>query len=358
MSERPTDTRRAAAAHGLGRDARALHDSNRAPVEMGRQTVADRAANFRQGAPFLVERATLYDPEPLEPSPRAAQNPASPPRRLLPAALTLLGVVVVVGLAASVLFVRNADVVRHDGGQDGGMGRLEQFSDRGLPRSEAKAGPGPQPNSSTISYDLTRRPNEVIVGAWRSRAEEEAGVSQSPPAPTKRRPLPQRLSAAPPHVPPEPVTRPVVASPPRYDVVEPRRRVADGDPPSHGGEPRDGRPADTPPPVAEVPPERHAPSVVARVGRESEHLEQLGPPVEIPPEALALPHRRPNPGELENEEEMRDSTTRARRSRILYLQRRLRREQRHARRREYNQRQWIPEALYGNRFLGVERLLP
>lgn len=356
MNERPTDNRRAAAAHGLGRDARARYDRNGAPLEAGRQTVADRAANFRQGAPFLVERATLYDPEPLDPPPDVARLTELPPRRLLPAALTLLGVVIVVGLAASVMFVRNADVVRNDGGQDGGTGRLEQFSERGLPRNDPQAAPGPQPNSGTITYDLTRRPSQVIVGAWRPRTGEEDEASRSPPPPSKRRPLPHRFSAAPPHVPPEPVTRPVVASPPRYDVMEPRRRVADGDLPSQAGEPRDGKSANTPSPGAGVPPERHAPSVVARVGRESEPLEQVGPPVEIPPDVLALPRRRPNPDELEDE--TRVSSTRARRSRLLHLQRRLQREQRHARKREHNQRQWIPEALYGNRFLGRERFFP
>jgi hypothetical protein len=353
MSERPTDTRRAAAAHGLGRDARAQHDDNGAPAGAGRRTVADRAANFRQGAPFLVERATLYDPEPLDPPSAAARSADLPPRRLLPAALTLLGVVIVVGLTASVLFVRNADVVRHDRGPDAGAGRLEQFSDRGLPHHDPKAASGPQPNSSTITYDLTRRPNEVIVGAWRPRAEGEtqASPSQESSAVAKRRPLPRRFSAVPPPVPPEPVTRPVAASPPRfYDAPEPRRRVADGDLPIS---------TKTPASVAEGMAERHAPSIVARVGRESETLDQLGPPVEIPLEALALPERRPDPGEPEDaEEDARASSTRARRSRLLYVQRRLRREQRHARKRAYNERQWIPEALYGNRFLGVERLLP
>lgn len=344
MSERPTDTRRAAAAHGLGRDARAQHDSHAAPSGTGRRTVADRAADFRQGAPFLVERATLYDPEPLILRPPVARREELPPRRLLPAALTLLGVVVVVGIAAGVMFARNADVVRHDGGQQagqqGGTGRLEQFSERGMPQHDPRAAPGPQPNSGTIAYDLTRRPNEVIVGAWRPGIEEESQSSQSRTPPTKRRPLPRRLTAAPPEVPPEPVTRPV-ASPPRYDAPEPRRRVADGDPPA-----------------AEAAAERHAPNVVARVGRESEHLEQLGPPVEIPLEALALPQRRPDPDEHEASEGTKVTSSRPRRSRLLHYQRQLRREQRHARKREYNQRQWIPEALYGNRFLGVERLLP
>lgn len=352
MSERPTDTRRTAAVHGLGRDAGARYDGRGATARASRQTVADRAANFRQGAPFLVERATLYDPEPLDPLPMARTSEL-PPRRLLPAALTLLGVVVVVGLAASVLFVRNADVVRNDGGPGSGKGRLEQLSDRGTPQRDPKAEPGPQPNSSTITYDLTRRPNEIIVGAWRpgTEAASQPSQSQSPPAPAKRRLLPQRFSRALPPVPPEPVTRPVAASPPRYDAPEPRRRVADGDPPSTGS-----TSAPVAAPVAEAPAERHAPSVVARVGRESEHLEELGPPIEIPLETLALPLRRPDPTELE--EASRTSAARTRRARLLHLQRRLRQQQMNSRKRDHDGRQWIPEALYGNRFLGRERYFP
>src|SRR5690606_29417153 len=155
---------------------------------------------------------------------------------------------------------------------------------------------------------------------------------------------------APPPVPPEPVTRPVAASPPRYyDAPEPRRRAADGDLPAS---------ANAPTPVAEAQAERQPPSVVARVGRESEHLEELGPPIEIPLEALALPKRRPDQAEREEAEEVeRVSSAHARRARLQRL-RRMRREQLHARKRAYNERQWIPEALYGNRFLGMERLLP
>lgn len=111
-------------------------------------------------------------------------------------------------------------------------------------------------------------------------------------------------------------------------------------------------------PAAQAPAERDAPSVVARVGRESEHLEELGPPIEIPPEALALPKRRPDQAEREEaEEEARVSSVRARRARVRRL-RGIRREQLHARKRAYKERLWIPEALYGNRYLGVERLLP
>ncbi len=111
-------------------------------------------------------------------------------------------------------------------------------------------------------------------------------------------------------------------------------------------------------PAAQAHAERDAPSVVARVGRESEHLEELGPPIEIPPEALALPKRRPDQAEREEaEEEARVSSVRARRARLRRL-RGIRREQRHARKRVYKERLWIPEALYGNRYLGVERLLP
>ena len=249
------------------------------------------------------------------------------------------------------------NVVRHAEGQrseqGAGIGRPDQVSDRGLLKGDPKADTGPQPNSSTITYDLTRRPNEVIVGAWRPRVEEEAEASRSSlPPPAKRRPLPQRFSKALPPVAPEPVTRPVVAAPPRYDAPEPRRRVADGDLPSA---------ATTPAPAVENRAQRSAPNVVARVGRESEPLEELGPPVEIPLELLALPLRRPAPADREEAEEAdepRPTSAHARRKRLLSLQRRLRREQRHARKRAYNEKQWIPEALYGNRYLGVERLLP
>jgi hypothetical protein len=385
MSERPTDTQpsHAAAAHGSGRDERARYAVAGAQSGAGQQSLANRAANFRQGAPFLVERATLYDPEPPDQPKPVDLDADLPPRRLLPAALTLLGVVVVVGLSAGILFVRNADVIR----TDEATGRLEQFSDRGL-KSERPQGP------AGIAYDLTRRPTDTIVGAWRpgragGRETSEAGpvvVSEAPPATRTRRPLPRRLSAPPapraPDVAPEPVTRSVIVSPaPRYDAPEPKRRHADGERPNEGpaGAPREtvtaARPARGPPEATEQASaesrerlgertgerlgERHGPSVVARVGRASEPSEAEGPAVEIPLDALALPLRRPDAAALaEAGEDNRSAAAHARRARILRLQRRHRREERHARKRAFDERSWAPEALYGNRFTTLEGLLP
>jgi len=377
MRERPTDTQpsHAAAAHGSGRDERARSAVAGAHAGAGQRSLANRAASFRQGAPFLVERATLYDPEPLDPPTPADLDADLPPRRLLPAALTLLGVVVVVGLTAGILFVRNADVVR----TDEATGRLEQFSDRGL-KSERPQGP------ATIAYDLTRRPTDTIIGAWRPGRAGDREISDAGPvvmpkaqaATRKMRPLPRRLSAPPParapEVAPEPVTRPVIVSPPpRYDAPEPKRRHADGERPHEvpAGAPGETATAATP---AKVPPEiseqasaesrepageRHGPSVVARVGRASEPSEAEGPAVEIPLDALALPMRRPDAAALaEAAEDSRSASARARRARLLRLQRQHRREERHARKRAYEERWWAAEALHGNRFINLEGLLP
>jgi hypothetical protein len=368
MSERPTDTQpsRAAAEYGLGRGERARYAGAGAHARAGHQSLAERAANFRRGAPFLVARATLYDPEPLDPAAPAATNAGRPPRRLLPAALTLLGVAIVVGLAASILFVRNADVVR----DDGGAGRLEQYSDRALPRGDSRVSPGAQPNSSTVAYDLTRRPNDAIVGAWRPGQAEDAqpAPSESPPAATKRRPLPGRLSAAPPEVPPEPVTRPVVMAPPRYDAPEPKRRFADGEVP-HGAEARlSETTAAAPSPVGDPPlssepapgdeTERPGPSVVARVGRASEPVEPPEPGVEVPLE-LALPLRRPDPAMLDDPEEMaRARSSRSRRARILRLQRASRREQRRVMRNDPSELLRSREATFGDWFVGTQKHRP
>lgn len=365
MSERPTDTQpsRAAAAHGQthgsGRDARARYDRDGPYAGANRQSVADRAASFRQGAPFLVERATLYDPEPLEPMAAAAVRSEMPPRRLLPAALTLLGVVVVVGLTASVLFVRNADVVRMDQGSD----RLEQFSERGRPQNSPGASPGTQPNASTIAYDLTRRPSDTIVGAWRPATEDEKRVGQSGglPAPEKRRPLPRRVASS--DVPPEPVTRPVTAAPPavavkppRYDVQEPKRRIADGDPPDSAGARPVDRTASAPAPATgsldEA--ERPSPSVVARVGRASEPLEASEPAVEIPLDKLALPLRRPDPSEMEEWSE----PGRVRRASVRRLKHRLSKAQRRARTSDPWENPRAGEAAYGDWFVGTMRQRP
>jgi hypothetical protein len=366
MSERPTDTQssRAAAAHGRGRGARGQSGDAGAPAG---QTLAERAARFRRGAPFLVERATLYDPEPLDqPAPMPDRFEAPPPR-VLPVALTLLGVVIVVGLTASILVLRNTDVARDDESK----GRLEQIADRGAPQKDAGANPGAQPNSTTIAYDLTRRPSDAIVGAWRPGAEKDARSAPSDAAPeaAKRRPLPTRFSAAPPEVPPEPVTRPlaqqaetpptpavqapVASVPPRYDAPEPKRLIADGDVP--GG--AEGRRAEKPA-QSRAEDERTAPSVVARVGRASEQLDSPELAVEIPLDKLALPLRRPDFRRYDDGDGERQISARSRRTRLLRVQRQFRRDQRHARKREYDQRQWIPEALYGNRHSGIERLLP
>jgi len=364
MSERPTDTQpaRAAAAQGRGRGARGQSG------DAGGQSLADRAARFRRGAPFLVERATLYDPEPLDQLAPMPTRVEAPPPRVLPVALTLLGVVIVVGLTASILVLRNTDVVRDDESK----GRLEQNADRGHSQKDAGASPGAQPNSTTIAYDLTRRPSDAIVGAWRPGTEKEMRPPPSDAAPeaAKRRPLPTRFSAAPPEVPPEPVTRPVaqqsdtqpapavqapVASvPPRYDAPEPKRLIADGDAPA-GGEARRAEKAAV---QARAEDERTAPSVVARVGRASEPLDAPELAVEIPLDKLALPLRRPDLKRYDDDDDERQISARSRRTRLLRLQRQFSREQRHARKREYDQRQWVPEALYGNRHSGMERLLP
>ncbi|MEO8651669.1 MAG: hypothetical protein ABI391_05145 [Hyphomicrobiaceae bacterium] len=133
------------------------------PLAAG-ESLAVRAERFRNGAPFLVERATLYDPDPLDLPVAPADRRLHSPSALLPAALTLLGVVIVVGLAAGILFVRNADVAR----TDEGTGRLEQFSERAVPRPSFNA---PSPDAprrrEEVTYDLTRRSNDTIVGAWR-----------------------------------------------------------------------------------------------------------------------------------------------------------------------------------------------
>jgi len=252
-------------------------------------------------------------------------------------------------------------------------GRLERFSERGL-KSEGPQGP------ATLAYDLTRRPTDTIVGAWRpgrgiDRETSDAGpvISEAPPAALNKRPLPRRLSAPPPEVAPaaapEPVMRPVIVSPPpRYDAPEPKRRHADGESPHEvpASAPKERAkvstraraPSATSEQVSAESGERHGPSVVARVGRASEPPELEGPTVEIPLDALALPMRRPDPSALAVPEEDSRSAAHARRSRILRLQRQSRREERHARKRAYDEGWWAQEALYGNRFINLERLLP
>ena len=162
MSDRPTQTPASSAPQ---------------PQASG-ESLAVRAARFRNGAPFLVERATLYDPDPLDLPVAPADRRRHSPRTLLPAALTLLGVVVVVGLAAGILFVRNADGPRiqesGDRGREQGAGRLGQFSERGIPGPSTHGPSADAPVArDQVSYDLTRRSNETIVGAWRPHKEPQ-----------------------------------------------------------------------------------------------------------------------------------------------------------------------------------------
>ncbi|MFN3745745.1 MAG: hypothetical protein ACK4TL_13665 [Hyphomicrobiaceae bacterium] len=368
MSERPTHTRppRAAAEYGRGRGEDARDVSAGAHPSARHQSIADRAANFRRGAPFLVARATLYGPEPRDPAAPAPVGAGGPPRRLLPAALTLLGVVVVAGLAASIIVVRNADVVR----DEVGTRRPERVSD-GVPASgETRESAGAPPNASTVPYDLTRRPNDVIVGAWRPGVVDEAQQTPSEPRASvpRRRPLPRRLTAAPPEVPPEPVTRPVVTGSPRYDAPEPKRRFADGEV-AHGAEARlaersgaGAAAAGAPPATSEaVPagdPERPGTSVVARVGRASETPTLPEPTVEVPLE-LALPLRRPDPAMLEDPDEAaRARSSRSRRARLVRLQRALRREQRRAMKNDPAEVLRSREATFGDWFEGTQRYRP
>jgi hypothetical protein len=148
----------------------ARHAAASDPSLGGGDSLASRAARFRSGAPFLVERATLFDPDPLDPLAVPADRRPHSPHAMLPAALTLLVVVIVVGLAAGILFVRNADGPR----QESGTGRLEQFSERVvLPPTGKAPPPDAPPPRDQVSYDLTRRSNDTIVGAWRSPKDAE-----------------------------------------------------------------------------------------------------------------------------------------------------------------------------------------
>ena len=173
------------------------------------ETLAARAERFRNGAPFLVERATLYDPDPLDLPVAPADRRPRAPRTLLPAALTLLGVVIVVGLAAGVLFVRNADGPRHVETTN----RLERFSERQVTRPVATA-PEPQapPRRDQVTYDLTRRSNDTIVGAWRLHKELERGPAKEA----------KRVEPASPAPRPEPAPE-IVSAPPEAPPSKPRR---------------------------------------------------------------------------------------------------------------------------------------
>ena len=187
-----------------GAPARDAARSDQSPVAGA--SLAARAERFRNGAPFLVERATLYDPDPLDLPVAPADRRRHAPRTLLPAALTLLVVVVVVGLAAGILFVRNADGPRteesRDRGQDQRTGRLGQFSERGVPRPSPNTPSAEAPTRrDQVTYDLTRRANDTIVGAWRAAKE------------AKRQPADDAKPAAEPGAAPE-IVSPATETPP------------------------------------------------------------------------------------------------------------------------------------------------
>ncbi len=246
------------------------------------QSLATRAARFRNGAPFLVERATLYDPYPLDPLPvvEVTTLPRQRPRRLLPVALTLLGVVVVVGLAAGVLFVRNADAPRH--GEQ--AGRAAPSRESAAPRS----GPGGGPQGG-VAYDLTRRPSDAIIGAWRQPKELEKQIERAPPPPARvteppvaaappvpeepRRSLPRRLSmprAAPAN---EGIAEPTPTARAPLDEPHVPKAVTEVLPKAATEGPPKGVIEDPPLPPQQAPQqanERPGPNVVARVGRESD----------------------------------------------------------------------------------------
>lgn len=166
-----------------GDGASARHSPHSGQPPPMNESLAARAERFRNGAPFLVERATLYDPDPLDLPVAPADRRLGPPRALLPAALTLLGIVIFVGLAAGILFVRNADGPRidetRDRGQDKGSSRLDQFSERVAPPPSSSTTSRPE----SVVYDLTRRSNDTIVGAWRAlKGASGQTTALSPPA--------------------------------------------------------------------------------------------------------------------------------------------------------------------------------
>jgi len=237
MSERPTQTPASsapqpaasrasgsqvpanAARHGVQIDERrsggpSPQPARSAPSVPAGESLAERAARFRSGAPFLVERATLYDPDPLDLPVAPADRRPSAPRTLLPAALTLLGVVIVVGLAAGVLFVRNADGPRHAEEPS----RLERFSERVVPRPSDAAPLADAPTRrDQVMYDLTRRSNDTIVGAWRLQRELERRRAEETKASQSRPPAP------PPEPAPEVVTAPPEKQPSKLQRLMPKR---------------------------------------------------------------------------------------------------------------------------------------
>lgn len=293
MSERPTHKPASSATDQdrLRLDERPADAGAHVQPDTG-QSLAARAERFRNGAPFLVQRATLYDPEPLEqalPQTGARVRTRQP---LLPAALTLLGVVIVVGLAAAVLFVRNADEHRHEES----AGRLGRFAERGAPDA-ARETPG---RHDQVTYDLTRRSNDRIVGAWRppkeierrspadrpamappiavksveaekAKEEKQAGPvatppSDEPPRAGLRRLLPRRLTGWLPKRTAEP------AAPPRAPLDDPYVRKSTAE--SEVVDPRAARPDAAAAPKTAPPGTADRPdSVVARVGRSTEPRE-------------------------------------------------------------------------------------
>jgi hypothetical protein len=80
--------------------------------------------------------------------------------------------------------------------------------------------------------------------------------------------------------------------------------------------------------------------------------------VEIPLDKLALPLRRPDLARIGDRDEERQASSRSRRARLLHMQRQLRRERQQARKRAGDSPEWVPEALYGNRFYRRERYFP
>jgi hypothetical protein len=345
MSERPTQTPASSAtesqASGVakpktasGTAPRDLHISDPRSSALAREaaawgqrpvpneSLAARAERFRNGAPFLVERATLYDPDPLDLPVAPADRRLHSPGGLLPAALTLLGVVVVVGLAAGVLFVRNADGPRIDER----TGRLEQFSERAAPRPSRDTPSLDAPKRrDELTYDLTRRSTDTIVGAWRAPNDVQApSAEESKPVAPEVKPVARsdvkpeskpasapEVVAAPPESPrgirrlmpnrltgwlakrrAERIAEPAV--PPRAPLDDPTelRKSADGRPAAPLDEPHVPKVKAAARSAAPGAAEHPGSNVVARVGRETDPEERgkaaaddkSTPPVE-PPDA-------------------------------------------------------------------------
>lgn len=359
MSERPTQTQTSSAteADRLRLDARAGRSGAYQGMAAG-QSLADRAAQFRNGAPFLVERATLYDPDPLEPQEQGFPD-LPPARSVLPAALTLLGVVVTVGLVAGVIFVRNADAPR----EDELAGRIEQFSEPALPpRNDESSG-----RWDTVPYDLKRRPTDTIVGAWRpgkTAATEPARDSETVTPPLKqsdaprRRPMPQRVGSLPPAErtapqPAPPVAQTEPATPPAAEIVTvapaPVPAAPTAAPPTVStAAPAPAEVPVSPPAVAE----KAAPNVVARVGRTSDPV--VAEPRE--PEGRTAP--RPRHVDDDDDDDARSRGHANRMSLNRYRRWRAERARRRANRPDPYDAILTEKAAQGIRFYGVHRNSP